>query len=112
MYYFGVDFRCRRMHDSLRGISHEELCMSSSKVRTFDPKAFLTQTGLGRIILQYPKDKAIFAQGDPSDAVFYVQTGRVKLTVLSPHGKEATITILGEGDFMGEGCIASDQPLR
>jgi len=54
----------------------------------------------------------IFAQGDPSDAVFYIQTGQAKLTVLSALGKEATITLLGPGDFMGEGCIASDQPVR
>ena len=86
--------------------------MSSAKARTFDPKAFLAQTGLGRTILQYPKNKVIFAQGDPSDAVFYIQTGRAKLSVLSARGREATIALLGEGDFMGEGCIASDQPLR
>ncbi len=86
--------------------------MSSAKARTFDPQTFLAQTGLGRTILQYPKNKVIFAQGDPSDAVFYIQAGRVKLTVLSAHGKEATIALLGEGDFMGEGCIASDQPVR
>ncbi len=86
--------------------------MSSGKARKFDPKVFLSQTGLGRIILQYPKNKVIFAQGDPSDAVFYIQTGRAKLTVLSVHGKEATIALLGEGDFLGEGCIASDQTLR
>ena len=86
--------------------------MSSSKARTFDPKLFLAQTGLGRTILQYPRNKVIFAQGDPSNAVFYIQTGRVKLTVLSVHGKEATIALLGGGEFMGEGCIASDQPLR
>lgn len=86
--------------------------MSSGKARTFDPKAFLAQTGLGRTILQYPKNKAIFKQGEPSDAVFYIQTGRAKLTVLSARGKEATIALLGEGDFMGEGSIASDQPLR
>ena len=84
----------------------------ASKARIFDPKVFLAQTGLGRIILQYPQNKVIFAQGDPSDAVFYIQKGRAKLTVLSSHGKEATIALLGEGDFMGEGCIASDQPLR
>jgi CRP/FNR family cyclic AMP-dependent transcriptional regulator len=54
----------------------------------------------------------IFAQGGHSNAVFYIQTGRVKLTVLSALGKEATIALLGEGDFMGEGCIASDQPMR
>jgi CRP-like cAMP-binding protein len=49
-------------------------------------------------------------QGEPSDAVFYIQKGRAKLTVLSTQGKEATIVLLGEGDFMGEGCITSDQP--
>ena len=54
----------------------------------------------------------IFAQGSPSDSVFYIQRGRAKLTVLSAHGKEATIALLGEGDFMGEGCMASDQPVR
>lgn len=86
--------------------------MSSRKARTFDPRAFLFETGLGRTILQYPKNKVIFSQGSPGDAVFYIQTGRVKLTVLSARGKEATIALLGEGDFIGEGCIASDQPLR
>jgi CRP/FNR family transcriptional regulator, cyclic AMP receptor protein len=86
--------------------------MSFGQARTFDPKVFLSQTGLGRVILQYPNNKVIFAQGDPGDAVFYIQTGRAKLTVLSARGREATIALLGEGDFMGEGCIASDQPLR
>ena len=86
--------------------------MSPRKERTFDPKAFLTQAGLGRTILQYPKNKVIFAQGEPCDAVFYIQDGRVKLTVLSTRGKEATIALLGPGDFMGESCITSDQPLR
>jgi len=86
--------------------------MAPAKARTFDPKAFLAETGLGRTILQYPKGKLIFAQGDPSDAVFYIQKGRAKLTVLSARGKEATIALLGPGDFMGEGSIASDQPLR
>lgn len=79
--------------------------MSRLKTRIFDPKDFLAQTGLGRTIMQYPKNKVIFAQGEPSDAVFYIQKGRTKLTVLSPQGKEATITLLGEGDFIGEGCI-------
>ncbi|HKN16957.1 MAG TPA: Crp/Fnr family transcriptional regulator [Candidatus Sulfotelmatobacter sp.] len=82
------------------------------KARTFDPKTFLAQTGLGRTILQYPKNKAFFKQGDPSDAVFYLQKGRAKLTVLSTRGKEATIAMLGEEDFMGEECIASDQARR
>jgi CRP/FNR family cyclic AMP-dependent transcriptional regulator len=86
--------------------------MSSAKARTFDPVTFLAETGLGRTILQYPKNKVIFAQGSPSDAVFYIQKGRAKLSVLSAQGKEATIALLGQGDFMGEGCMASDQPLR
>lgn len=86
--------------------------MSPSKTRIFDPKAFLAQAGLGRTILQYPKNKVIFAQGGPSEAVFYIQNGRAKLTVVSTRGKEATIALLGEGDFMGEGCITSDQPLN
>jgi len=86
--------------------------MSPSKTRIFDPKTFLAQTGLGRTITAYPKNKAIFVQGEPSDAVFYIQKGRAKLTVLSTHGKEATIALLGEEDFMVEGCITSDQPVR
>lgn len=86
--------------------------MSPRKERKFDLKAFLAQAGLGRTILQYPKNKTIFAQGEPSDSVFYVQTGQVKVTVLSTQGKEATIALLGEGDFVGEGCITSDQLLR
>jgi len=86
--------------------------MSSAKARTFDPRAFLAETGLGRTILQYPKNKVIFAQGSPRDAVFYIQKGQAKRSVLSAQGKEATIALLGQGDFMGEGCMASDQPLR
>ena len=81
------------------------------KPRTFDPKTFLAQTGLGRTVLQYPKNKVIFAQGQTCDAVFYIQKGRAKLTVLSTRGKEATIALLGPGDFMGEGCITTAQPL-
>jgi CRP/FNR family transcriptional regulator, cyclic AMP receptor protein len=86
--------------------------MSPRKARLFDPKAFLAQIGLGRTILQCSKNKVIFAQGDPSDAVFYIQTGRARLTVLSSRGREATIALLGDGDFVGEACITSDQPRR
>jgi CRP/FNR family cyclic AMP-dependent transcriptional regulator len=81
--------------------------MSLRKERTFDPKIFL-----GRTILQYPKNKVIFAQGEPCDAVFYIQEGRAKITVLSTRGKEATIALLETRDFIGESCITSDQPLR
>jgi CRP/FNR family transcriptional regulator, cyclic AMP receptor protein len=84
--------------------------MSPRKVKSFDPKAFLAQTGLGRTILQCPKNQVIFAQGDPSHAVFYIPAGRARLTVLSRRGKEATIALLWEGDFIGEACITSDEP--
>jgi CRP/FNR family transcriptional regulator, cyclic AMP receptor protein len=89
-----------------------EVFMFSGKARPFDPKTFLTHAGVGRTLLQYRKNKAIFTQGEPSDAVFYIQEGRAKLTVLSTRGKEATITLLGAGDFVGESCITSDQLLR
>ena len=72
----------------------------------FDPHAFLATIGEGRKFVLYPKKQGIFAQGDTADAVFYVQTGKVKLTVVSTTGKEATIGILGEGDFFGEGSLA------
>jgi CRP-like cAMP-binding protein len=81
------------------------------KRRQFDPKTFLTIINGGRKILAFPKKRAIFVQGDPSDAVFYIQKGKVKLTVVSKTGKEATIGILKEGDFFGEACLTG-QPLR
>jgi CRP/FNR family cyclic AMP-dependent transcriptional regulator len=80
--------------------------MSVKKKRDFDLKAFLATIGEGRKFVLVPKKQTIFAQGDPSDAVFYIQNGKVKLTVVSNDGKEATIGILSEGDFFGEGCLA------
>src|ERR1700752_3208060 len=68
--------------------------------------------GLGGLVQQYRPKQAIFSQGDRADAVFYIQEGKVRLSVLSKQGKEATIALLGKDDFLGEGCIASDQPLR
>jgi CRP/FNR family transcriptional regulator, cyclic AMP receptor protein len=79
--------------------------------QVFDPKRFLAKVGTGRTVVRFVPDNGIFAQGDPADAVFYIQEGRVKLTVVSRQGKEAVIAILGEGDFFGEGCLAG-QPLR
>lgn len=84
---------------------------AAKKRRQFDPKAFLTVINGGRKVLIFPKKQAIFVQGDPSDAVFYVQKGKVKLSVVSKAGKEATIGILKEGDFFGEACLTG-QPLR
>jgi len=78
----------------------------------FDPKAFLTKAGFGKTLLHYRPKQAIFSQGELADAVFYIQEGRVMLSVLSKQGKEATIALFGPGDFLGEGCIASDQPVR
>lgn len=78
----------------------------------FDPKAFLAQPGVGRTLQQYRPKEAIFSQGERSDAVFYIQEGKVRLSVVSKQGKEATIALLDRGDFIGEGCIASDQPVR
>ena len=78
----------------------------------FDAKAFLTKAGLGKIILHLKKNETAFAQGDPSDAIFYVQKGKVRVTVTSANGKEATITLVGEGEFLGEDCMASAHPLR
>jgi CRP-like cAMP-binding protein len=77
----------------------------------FDPKVFLSKVNGGRAISEYRKDKIIFRQGDPSDAVFYIQSGKVKTTVVSEEGKEAVVALLGTGDFFGEGCLTG-QPQR
>jgi CRP/FNR family cyclic AMP-dependent transcriptional regulator len=77
----------------------------------FDPNEFLAKVGRGRSQADYQKKRAIFSQGDPADAVFYIQKGKVKLTVVSSQGKEAVIALLGAGDFFGEGCLAG-QPRR
>jgi len=81
------------------------------KREKFDSQTFLSTIDGGRTIAEFAKKQTIFIQGDSSDAVFYIQTGKVKLTVLSKTGKEATIGILNEGDFFGEGCL-SGQSLR
>ena len=74
--------------------------------KDFDPKKFLSRIGRGRRIAKFLPNDGIFTQGDPSNAVFYIQEGRVKLTVVSRQGKEAVIAILGPGEFFGEGCLA------
>ena len=78
----------------------------------FDAKMFLATIGIGRTLSHYLPKQIIFSQGERADTVLYIQQGRVKLSVVSKQGKEATIALLGAGDFLGEGCIASDQPLR
>jgi len=84
---------------------------TAKKTRDFDAHAFLATIGEGRKFVLFPRRQTIFAQGDSADAVFYIQTGKVRLTVVSKAGKEATIGILGEGDFFGEGSLAG-QALR
>jgi CRP/FNR family transcriptional regulator, cyclic AMP receptor protein len=79
---------------------------ATKKLRVFDPATFLATIGEGRRILQVSMKQAIFTQGDKADAVFYIQKGKVRLTVLSKTGREATIAILGEGNFFGEGALA------
>jgi len=85
--------------------------MKAKSKRSFDPKAFLATIGEGRKILELERGETIFAQGDTADAVFYVHKGKIKLTVVSQTGKEATVGVLGEGSFFGEGSLAG-QSLR
>jgi CRP/FNR family transcriptional regulator, cyclic AMP receptor protein len=85
--------------------------MAASTNGVFDPKAFLASVGEGRRVVTAHEGEVVFAQGDPADALFYIQKGKVKVTTLSRQGKEAVVAILGPGDFFGEGCLAG-QPLR
>lgn len=84
---------------------------SFKPVGQFDPKEFLASSGLGRTVSRYKPKQVIHAQGENAEAVFYIQSGKVRLSVLSEQGKEATIALLGQGDFLGEGAIASGQPI-
>jgi CRP/FNR family transcriptional regulator, cyclic AMP receptor protein len=84
---------------------------AAKKGRDFDPHAFLATIGEGRKSVLFQRKQGIFAQGDAADAVFYIQTGKVRLTVVSNDGNEATIGILGDGEFFGEGALAG-QALR
>ena len=77
----------------------------------FDPKKFLSKVGEGKTISRFRKDQIIFSQGEVADAVFYIQQGKVKLTVVSEQGKEAVVAVLGPGQFFGEGCL-NGHPLR
>ena len=71
----------------------------------FDPKSFLAKVGAGKTVLEFHKNQHVFKQGDVADTVFYIQKGKVKLTVLSDQGKEAVVAILESGQFFGEGCM-------
>ena len=78
----------------------------------FDAEAFLAKAGLGRKIVTLRKNDVAFAQGDPADAIFFVQKGELRVTVTSASGKEATIALVGAGEFLGENCMVSVHPIR
>jgi CRP/FNR family transcriptional regulator, cyclic AMP receptor protein len=85
--------------------------VQGEKQKKFDPATFLSTIDGGRKIVTFPRKQTIFTQGDPCDAVFYVQQGKIRLTVVARNGKEATIGVLNQSDFFGEGCLAG-QPQR
>ena len=85
--------------------------MKKSLRAAFDPKKFLAKVGDGKTISKYQNDQIVFSQGDVADAVFYIQTGKIKLTVVSERGKEAVVGVLGPSHFCGEGCL-NGHPLR
>src|SRR5208337_3409559 len=83
--------------------------MAIKRRRSFNPKSFLAKVGEGRSLGSYGKDQIVFSQGNPADAVFYLQNGKVKITVVSKVGKEAVVAILGANYFFGEGCLAGQR---
>ncbi len=83
--------------------------MAVKRRSPFNPKSFLAKVGEGRSLGSYGEDQIVFSQGDPADAVFYIQRGKVKITVVSKQGKEAVVAILGANDFFGEGCLAGQR---
>ncbi len=85
--------------------------MAIKRRPSFNPKSFLAKVGIGRTIDKYGRDEPVFLQGDPADAVFYIQTGKVKVTVVSELGKEAVVAMYGADEFFGEACLAG-QTLR
>jgi CRP/FNR family transcriptional regulator, cyclic AMP receptor protein len=80
--------------------------MTTKSRPSFDPKSFLAVVGEGRSIGEYRKGQIVYSQGDPADAVFYIQSGKVKVSVVSEQGKEAVVAMLGTDDFFGEKCLA------
>jgi CRP/FNR family transcriptional regulator, cyclic AMP receptor protein len=79
--------------------------MRKDRKASFEPKRFLAKVGDGKTIAKYQKGQIVFSQGEAADAVFYVQKGKLKVTVISEQGKEAVVAILGPGHFFGEGCL-------
>jgi CRP/FNR family cyclic AMP-dependent transcriptional regulator len=95
----------------LQEAGEEDITVESSAKEPFDALEFLAKVGAGKTILEFHRNQTVFAQGDVADTVFYIQKGKVKLTVLSEQGKEAVVAILEPGQFFGEGCL-NGHPLR
>jgi CRP/FNR family transcriptional regulator, cyclic AMP receptor protein len=91
--------------------ANNRLAAKANKGLPFDVKTFLSSVGAGRTVSGFRKNDKVFSQGEPADAVFYIQKGKVKVCVISEQGKEAVVALHGEGDFFGEGCL-NGQPLR
>lgn len=85
--------------------------MAKKAKSTFNPKAFLATVSHGRSVANHKKSGVVFLQSSPADAVFYIQTGKIKISVTSKQGKEAVVAMLGPGEFFGEGCLIG-QPMR
>jgi CRP/FNR family transcriptional regulator, cyclic AMP receptor protein len=96
----------------LKELTRETTINIPLKKRDFDAAAFLASSGLGRTIVHLGNKDLAFSQGDTADSVFYIQSGRIRLSVIARTGKEATVALLGVGDFCGEECIASAHPVR
>jgi CRP/FNR family cyclic AMP-dependent transcriptional regulator len=105
---FKIPFECPLVAGLLRS-SVKRLAMPSKRNNQFHPERFLATIGKGRIIVAVPKEKTIFAQGGAADAIFYLQKGTVRLTIVSESGKEATLGIMSEGQFFGEGALAGQR---
>jgi CRP/FNR family transcriptional regulator, cyclic AMP receptor protein len=90
----------------------KDVVRSARRRPVFRVEAFLAKSGVGKKIVELKKKAILFGQGDPADSVFYLQKGKVKLTVVSRRGKEATLAFRSAGDFVGEECIAAIQPQR
>ena len=86
--------------------------MATPKTLMFDPAGFLREAGIGRKIVEFRNKQTVFSQGDLADSVFYIQKGRVRLSVLSARGKEATLALLNPGEFLGEDAIPAPNTLR
>ena len=81
----------------------------SNERAAFDPREFLSKVGRGRTISKYHMNQIVFSQGHPADSIFFIEQGKVKVTVVSEQGKEAVVAVLGPGQFCGEGCLAGQQ---